>query len=166
MRNLRGKTAALLGVAALALLALLVLGIIQGRYDTLLVGVIAFVAVVFASQSQATGVQKSIDKLAKNTSRIAQVADGVARLEDTVTSSPRMLEGSQERQIAETAARFDWLARKHTEQAERLDAFTRELDATLARQREEILTLLRPEGSAPTARIVEPDGSGTAGPEL
>lgn len=165
MRNLRGKSAALLGVAAVALLALLVLGIIQGRYDALLIGVIAFIGVVFASQPQAAGVQKSIDKLTKNTSRIAQVADGVARLEDTVASSPRMLDGSQERQIAETAARFDWLARRHTEQAERLDAFARELDASLARQREEILTLLRSQGSGSAAPSTGPD-SGTAGPEL
>lgn len=167
MRNLRGKAAVLVGVAALALLALIVLAIVQGRYDTLLVGVIASAGVLLIAVRTGTSpaLQRSVDKLTKQTAGIARVAEGVARLEDTVTATPTMLEGSQERQLAETAARFDWLARRHTEDAERQAALRQELAETFARQHAELLALLQNrQAGADTAGPSEPGTSGTAGP--
>ena len=143
MKNLPRKAIALLGVASLALLGLVVLAIIQGHYDTLLVGLIAFICTLFAARSDTAGPRRSVDRLMTGTNGLKQIAAGVARLEHTVTSSPRMLDGSSERQIAETAARFDWLARRHATEAERLDTFMRDLEATVARQHEEVVAQLK-----------------------
>lgn len=167
MKNLPRKAIALLGVAAFALLGLVVLAITQARYDTLLVGLIAFICTVFAARSGSAAPRRSVDRLMTGPGGLKQIAAGVARLEHTATSSPRMLEGSSERQIAETAARFDWLARRHTAEAERLDAFMRDLEATVARQHEEIVAQLKAlqEPGAP-AREAESDGQRTAGQRL
>lgn len=139
MKNLPRRAIALLGVAAFALLGLVVLAIAQGLYDTLLVGLIAFICTLLTARSSTAGGRQSVDRLVNGTAGLKQIAAGVARLEHTVTSSPVMLDGSSERQIAETAARFDWLARRHATEADRLDAFMKDLEATVARQHEEVI---------------------------
>jgi hypothetical protein len=76
-----------------------------------------------------------------------------------------MLDGSQERQLAETAARFDWLARRHREQAEHLDGFLAELQVTIARQYQDVVVQLQsPQDNAAAAASGQAgDGQGTVG---
>ncbi len=164
MRNLPRRAFALLGVATIALLGLIALAVTQGHYDTLLVGLIAFIGTLFTARGGSSGSRRSVDRLMTGANGLKQIAAGVARLEHTVTSSPRMLEGSSERQIAETAARFDWLARRHAAEAERLTTFMRELEATVARQHEDVVGLLTsrhgPTDAAPAAGS---EGAGASG---
>lgn len=145
MKNLSTRVVALAAVGLLALLVLAALWLAQGRYELLLValagGVGIGLALVIHAQQVANSAQ--LRKLAAKVDRLTDLAHGIPRLEETVASSPRMLEGSQERQIAETAARFDWLARRHSEEAERLDAFKTSLEETLSQRHEEILALLQ-----------------------
>lgn len=145
MKNLSTRVAALAAVGVLVVLVLAAMSIAQGRYELLLVALAGGVGIGLALVIHARQVADStqLRKLAAKVDRLTQLAHGIPRLEETVASSPRMLEGSQERQIAETAARFDWLARRHSEEAERLDAFKSSLEDTLARRHEEILALLQ-----------------------
>lgn len=136
MRNLSIRVVGLVAVALLAILALAVMSVVEGRYDLLLVGLIGVVGVglgVIVRQAQAAQAVQ-LKQVITKVDQLAQLAQGIPRLEETQASSPRMLDGSQERQLAETAARFDWLARRHREQAEHLDGFLAELQATIARQ--------------------------------
>jgi hypothetical protein len=145
MRYVSTRVAALAAVGVLALLVLVVVSIVQAHYDLLLVALAGGAGIGLAlliHQKQAAHAAQ-LRKLATKVDRLTHLARGIPRLEDTVTSSPRMLEGSQERQIAETAARFDWLARRQSEEAERLDAFAGSLEATLTRRHEQILALLQ-----------------------
>lgn len=166
MKNLSVRVVALAAVGMLALLVLAVVAIVQGHYDLLLVALAggAGIGLALVIHQKQVAQSAQLRSLAKKIDGIAHLAHGIPRLEETVTGSPRMLEGSQERQIAETAARFDWLARRQTEQDERLDAFESSLEAALARRHDELLALLKP-GGAPA----EPEPAGrrkTAGPGL
>jgi len=167
MRNLSIRVVGLVAVALLAILALAVMSVVEGRYDLLLVGLIGVVGVGLgvivrqAQVAQATQLKQVIAKL----DQLAVLAQGIPRLEETQASSPRMLDGSQERQLAETAARFDWLARRHREQAEHLDGFLAELQATIARQHQEVVAQLQSphdRGAAATSDQAG-DGLGTVG---
>ncbi len=142
MKNLPRKALALLAVAALALMGLVALAIVRGTYEALFVGLIAFIGTLLAARGNTAGLQRSVDRLTSGPAGLKRIAAGVARLEHTVTASPRMLEGSTERQVAETAARFDWLARRHEAEAERLDTFMRDLEATVTRNHEDLVTQL------------------------
>ncbi len=161
MRKLPRKAIALTGVAVLALLGLLILAIARGSYDVLLLGLIAFIGVLFAAFGDFIRGRRSGDR---GTAELRRVAAAVARVENTVTSSPRMLDGSSERQIAETAARFDWLARRHEAEAERLDTFMNAVEATLARHQDEVVARLDAlQARIDAARATEPNDPETTG---
>ena len=167
MKTLSVKVVALAAVAMLALLGLAVLSVLQGRYDMLLVGLIGVVAVglgLTIRQTQAAQAAQ-LKRVATKVDQLAELAQGIARLEDTQASSPRLLDGSEEGRVAETAARFDWLARRHLEQAERLDGFLTQLDATIARQHQDVLAQLQsPRTGAATSAVAQlGDGEGTVG---
>lgn len=139
MRNLSAKVVGLVLVALLALLGLVVLAVVQGRWDALLVGVIG-VAGVGVGVVVSQGRSEQAVRLKRVAAKLDVVVKGVSRLEDAPVL--RMAEGSQERQIAETAARFDWLARRHTEQAAALEVFRGELEGLIQRQHREVLARL------------------------
>ena len=164
MKNLPRKALALLAVAALALVGLVVLAIVRGTYEALLVGLIAFIGTLFAARGNTAGLQRSVARLTSGPTGLKRIAAGVARLEHTVTASPKMLEGSTERQIAETAARFDWLARRHEAEAERLDSFMRDLEATVARNHDDLVAQLHAGQAgvapAPAAEDGDPEAPG------
>ena len=167
MKNLSTRVVALASVAMLALIGLAVLSVVQGRYDVLLVGLIAVVGVGLgltvrqAQVAQAAQLKQVLTKV----DQLTELAQGIPRLEETQASSPRMLDGSQERQLAETAARFDWLARRHLEQAEHLDGFLAGLKGTIAQQHQDVVAQPQPPhdraGVAGSAQAV--DGQGTVG---
>ncbi|HEY3407851.1 MAG TPA: hypothetical protein VGK53_06750 [Propionicimonas sp.] len=167
MRNLSIRVVGLVAVAMLAILILAIVSVVEGRYDVLLVGLIGVVGVglgLTVRQAQAAQAAQLRQVIAK-VDQVAVLAKGIARLEETQASSPRMLDGSQERQLAETAARFDWLARRHREQAEHLDGFLAELQATVAGQHQDVVAQLQSpqdRGAAATSDQAG-DGQGTVG---
>jgi hypothetical protein len=145
MKNLSGRLIALVAVGLLALLGLVVLSVAQARYELLLVALLGGVGIGLALAIHQKQVAQSgqLRRVVAKLDQVAQLAQGIPRLEDTVTGSPRMLEGSQERQLAETAARFDWLARRHLDIAEQLDTFLQQLEATVATQHQDVLAQLQ-----------------------
>lgn len=164
MKRLSKKVVALTAIAVLSLAGLAVLAIVSGRYDSLLVGLIAAtgVGVLVLNHQALTAQAGQLRKLTIRQNRLIELAKGIGRLEGRFASSPRMLEGSPERQIAETAARFDWLARRHVEDAERLDSFMDDLESSLVRRHEELLAQLHAQSSVERASVDDP-GPGTAG---
>ncbi len=167
MRNLSIRVVGLLAVALLAIVILAVMSVVDGHYDLLLVGLIGVVVVGLglivrqAQVAQAAQLKSVITKVEE----LARLAQGIPRLEENQVGSPRMLDGSQERLVAETAARFDWLARRHREQAEHLDGFLAELQATIAGQHQDVVAQLQSpqdRGAAATSDQAG-DGVGTVG---
>lgn len=114
-KRLGRRTTVLVAVVGAALVALTVLVVLRGTWELLLIAVIAVGAAVISAQWAVSGLQRPGRSLAPIASGLDKLRKAVDRIEDTVTSSPRMLDGSQERQIAETAARFDWIARQQAE---------------------------------------------------
>ena len=145
MKNLSSRLIALAAVGVLALLGLAILSIVEARYEFLFIALAggAGIGLALVLQHKQVAQSAQLKELGAKVDQVAQLARGIARLEDTVTGSPRMLEGSPERQIAETAARFDWLARKHLEIAEQLDAFLLQIEATVAAQHEDVLAQIK-----------------------
>lgn len=167
MKNLSAREVALSAVAALALLGLVVLSIVQARYELLAIGVIggAGIGLAVAIRRALVAQAARLGRIDAEVKRIAALSEGIRRLEDLFVSPPQMLVGSQERQIAETAARFDWLARRQGEQAEHLDAFLAALEATLARQHEDLLARLDPQNTASVPAVNQVSANqGTVGP--
>ncbi len=145
MRKLSSRLIALAAVGVLALLGLAVMSVAQARYELLLIALVGGVGIGLALAIHQKQVAQSaqLRRVVAKLDHVAQLAEGIPRLEDTVTGSPRMLEGSEERQIAETAARFDWLARRHLDIAEQLDTFLQQIEATVSAQHQDVLAQLQ-----------------------
>ncbi len=134
------KALAVAVLAAVALLALGLLGVSRQEWGTVL-GAVAGLSVVVllvmlrrAAAAEARSVKNVLNQLAEIERRVGLLAAAV-RDEPApapAPAPPRMLDGSLERRLAETAGQFDWIARRQAEQSDlliRLERRVQELSA-------------------------------------
>ena len=116
MRRVSKKVLAVAAVAALAFLVLFIVVIVTGDWATLLIGVIslsllALLVVMIRGQREQREMLKSLRGRVNEISR---------RLDD-MAGGPVTEASSRDQQIAQTAARFDWIARRQAEIIRLLD---------------------------------------------
>ncbi len=125
-------------LAAVALLALGLLGVSRQEWGTVL-GAVAGLSVVVllvmlrrAAAAEARSVKNVLNQLAEIERRVGLLAAAVRDEPAPAPAPPRMLDGSLERRLAETAGQFDWIARRQAEQSDllvRLERRVQELSA-------------------------------------